>query len=155
MQRGLMTILAGLLFTCATTPSARAVIQFQKEFFRLYNIDKDQEDKSEFAQAALKAKCYICHQGKKKKNHNPYGEELHKLLDKKEDAKNPEKIVAALEQVAQLRTDPCNPQSPTFGDLIQAGKLPGGTLEEAKKEPEVEEEHEAQDDVAQPDTGSP
>ncbi len=135
MRRGLMIALAGLLFTSASPPTAQAIIQFQKEFLRFYGVDKDAEEKSEFAQAALEAKCYICHQGKKKKHHNPYGEHLHDRLDRQEDKKNTEKITAALEQVDKLPSNPDDPRSPTFGDLIRAGKLPGGTLEEAKQEP--------------------
>ncbi|MCH2115073.1 MAG: hypothetical protein MK171_09220 [Pirellulales bacterium] len=135
MRKRTVIVLAGVLFACGFNRPALAVKQFQNEFYRMYGIDRDQEVKSEFAETILKAKCYVCHQGKKKKNRNPYGEELGKLLDRKKDAKKPEKIAAALEKVAELHTSPEDKESPTYGDLIKAGKLPGGSLEDAKKEP--------------------
>ncbi|MEM8947045.1 MAG: hypothetical protein AAGD11_17860, partial [Planctomycetota bacterium] len=97
--------------------------------------DKSAEEKTDFAKSVLEAKCYVCHQGRKKKNRNAYGSELAKLLDKKKDAKNPKKIIEALEKVAKLPSDAKDKDSPTFGDLIKAGRLPGGSLSDAKKEP--------------------
>ena len=49
---------------------------------------------------------------------------LSELLDKKADAKNPEKIRQALETVAKMPSNGTG--SPTFGELIQMGKLPAG-----------------------------
>ena len=45
-----------------------------------------------------------------------------------EDAKNVEKIKKALEEVAALSSDPSKPDAPTFGKLIEEGKLPGGPV---------------------------
>ena len=56
------------------------------------------------------------------------------------DAKDEEKIAAALEKVGKMPSDPENKESPTYAELIADGKLPGGTLEEVKKEPKGEEE---------------
>ena len=61
------------------------------------------------------------------------------LLDRKKDAKNPEKIIEALEKVAAMHSVEGDDTSPTYGELIKAGKLPGGPLEECKKEPETSE----------------
>ena len=58
-----------------------------------------------------------------------YGEALAKLLDKKEDKDNVEKIREALAKVAKESSDPANAAAPTFGALIEAGKLPGGPAE--------------------------
>jgi len=118
---------------------AQAIKQFSDQFLKLYKVDKKSEDKSDFAEAVLKAKCYTCHQGKKKKHHNRYGQELEKLLDKKKDKKNTEKIVEALKKVAEMHINPKDKNSPTYGKLIQAGKLPGGPLADAKKEPPAED----------------
>ncbi len=130
-----LMLFVGALATGGLTRPAMAIKQFSDEFLKLYKIDKKSDVQSDFAKAVLKAKCYVCHQGKKKKHHNAYGEELSKLLDKKKDKKNPEKIIEALEKVAKLHTDAKDEKSPTYGDLIKAGKLPGGSLEDAKKEP--------------------
>ncbi|MCG8451140.1 MAG: hypothetical protein MI725_16350 [Pirellulales bacterium] len=142
MRNRVWILFAGLFLSCGLTSKVLAIPQFQKEFYRVYNIDKKAEQPSDFVKVVLEAKCHLCHQGKKRKNHNPYGDELAKLLDKKKDKKNPEKIVQALEKVAKLPTNPKDKKSPTYGALIKAGKLPGGSLEEAKKEPKEDAEKE-------------
>lgn len=123
-------VLALLAFLAFTKP-AHAIPQFQKEFLTLYAADKA----TDFAKEAKKAGCFVCHQGKLRKNQNLYGQELAKLLDKKADMKNPEKIIEALKKVEALHSVAGDDKSPTFGDLIKEGKLPGGPLDEAKKEP--------------------
>jgi hypothetical protein len=75
------------------------------------------------------AKCNVCHAGSSKKDRNAYGNALADLLDKKEDAKNPEKIRQALEKVAGMPSDPAKADSPTFGALIEQGKLPGAAAQ--------------------------
>ena len=106
---------------------AFAIKQFQDEFKAVY-VKPDSSDPAEkaLAMAVDAAKCNVCHKGKEKKDRNAYGEALAALLDKKEDAKNMEKIRKALETVA---AQPSAPGGPTFGDLIKQGKLPGGTPE--------------------------
>ena len=111
------------LFACP----ALAVPQFQKEFLAKYADEA-------YADLAKEAKCFVCHQGKNKKNRNPYGEALHQYLDKK-DKKDVEKIQNALETVAAESSDPSDPNAPTFGELIAQGQLPGGSLEDAQQEP--------------------
>ncbi len=133
----LMLIVSCLVMGYFAHPT-QAIKPFAKEFNKLYQVDKESETKTDFAKAVLKAKCYVCHQGKKKKHRNRYGEELSKLLDKKKDKKEPKKIIEALEKVAKLHIDPKNEKSLTYGDLIKAGKLPGGSLEDAKKKVEDE-----------------
>ena len=134
---GLM-LLTGLLVTCGLSRPAVAVKQFQNEFEKLYvGEGSDSELGKLFKEKELKKfRCLVCHQGKKKKkNRNAYGKQLSKLLDKKKDKKNKEKIIEALKKVAEMRSNPEDEKSPTFGELIAEGKLPGGTLEELKKEP--------------------
>ncbi len=135
---GLMLFAAGLVI-CGLTRPAMAIKQFSDQFKELYI--KNHSDK-EFAEyVTKKVKCFICHQGKKKKNHNPYGEHLADLLDKKKDKKDKEKIIAALKKVAEMHSDPNDEKSPTYAEIILAGKLPGGTLEEVKKEPAHAHDH--------------
>jgi hypothetical protein len=126
-----ITVLASL----ALTKPAQAIPQFQKEFLTLY-VGDDKE--SDFAKLVKKAGCFTCHQGKLRKNHNPYGQPLADLLDKKADMKNPEKIVESLKKVEAMHSVAGDDKSPTFGDLIKEGKLPGGSIEDAKKEPAKE-----------------
>jgi cytochrome c2 len=111
-------------------PSVRAVqadTAFRAEFVAKYvkPDGKDPKDKA-LAEAAEKARCNICHEGLNKKNRNAYGKSLGELLSRKTDTENKEKIRAALDTVAKKQIDPKDPASPTFGDLIRAGKLPGG-----------------------------
>ena len=47
-------------------------------------------------------------------------------------------IKKALAKVAEMHSDPKDDKSPTYGELIKASKLPGGDLEESKKEPKEE-----------------
>ncbi len=133
MQKLVFILLASAITTCGLAQPALAIKQFSDEFMKLYKVDKKSENKSDFEKTVLEAKCWLCHQGKKKKHHNPYGTELAKLLDKKKDKKNPEKIVEALKKVAKLHTVAKDKKSPTYGELIKAGKLPGGSLKDAKK----------------------
>ena len=100
---------------------AFAIKQFSDEFKAMYV-----KEGTPLAAAVETAKCNVCHVGKSKKDRNVYGEALAERLDKKEDAKNVEKIKKALEEVAALSSDPAKADAPTFGKLIEEGKLPGG-----------------------------
>ena len=104
-----------LILSLAHSP-AEAIPPFQKEFVKMYAPPG-----SPLAAKVKKVKCNICHKGKKKKNRNAYGEALAKLLDRKKDKKNVEKIRKALKTVESLSA---KPGGPTFGELLKAGKLP-------------------------------
>lgn len=132
MTRLLCALAAAALLLSVSARPAAAFKQFQDEWMKLYVEDSSNED---FVAAAKEAKCYLCHQGKKKSNHNPYGEHLVERLSKK-DKKDVEKIVNAIKEVGELESD--GEGSPTYAELIAEGKLPGGTLEEAKEEPKKE-----------------
>jgi len=111
---GLMVATLVGVFLVSASP-AFAVKQFYDEFKEVYvnngNLD---------ASAVAKAKCNICHEGKSKKDKNAYGKFLDKLLDRKKDAKNPEKIRQALAAVESEKS----PSGETYGDLFKEGKLP-------------------------------
>lgn len=105
------------------TREAFAIKQFADEFKAMYV-----KEGTPLAAAVDEAKCNVCHLPASKKERNAYGHALAERLDKKEDAKNVEKIKKALEEVAALSSDPSKPDAPTFGKLIEEGKLPGGTV---------------------------
>ncbi len=103
---------------------AFAIKQFADEFKAVYV-----KEGTPLAAAVATAKCNVCHKGKSKKDRNAYGEALAKLLDKKADKENAEKIREALATVAKESSDPAKADAPTFGSLIEAGTLPGGPAE--------------------------
>ena len=115
--------------------SAHALLQFYKVWAEVYLTDNANE---EYVKAASdkKTQCMLCHQGKNRKNHNPYGEHLAVLLDKREHIRDLEKIKEALAKVGKMHVDPKDEKSKTYDERIKAGELPGGTLEEVLKEPE-------------------
>lgn len=141
MHRLIVALIAGVVFICSSAHQASAIVAFKKEFQKLY-IHPDTNE--EFAKLVKNNKtgCFVCHQGKKRKHHNPYGKHLKQLLDKKKDKKDLEKIIAALRKVEKMHTDADDDKSPTYGKLIEANKLPGGPLETVQKEPEQGEEPE-------------
>jgi hypothetical protein len=106
---------------------------FHEEFVAKYvKPSSTDENEKAFAEAAQVAKCNICHQGKTKAVRNVYGRALGRFLSE-DDAENKEKIRTALDKAAQVKSNPDKPNSPTFGDLIKAGKLPGGVPESSDK----------------------
>jgi len=112
-----------VILTLATLASsipapAFAIKQFADEFKAVYV-----KEGTPLAAAVETAKCNVCHKGESKKDRNAYGQALAERLDKKEDAKNVEKIRQALAEVAAL---PSAVDGKTFGDLIAEGKLPAG-----------------------------
>ena len=111
----------------AVIQSAHAIGAFSNEFKGKYVKEDSKEKKDQdFAKLVDEAKCNVCHMGKSKKDRNSYGVELSKLLDRKADKDNKDKILSALAKVEKLPVNPKDKKSPTFGDLIKAGKLPGG-----------------------------
>lgn len=118
---GASVLLVGMLSTTSS-----AIIQFQREFLATY-VEKNEN--KEFVKAAKEARCHVCHVGKKRTNRNVYGEQLAELLDKTKDKANKKKIHEALAKVAEMHSDPKDEKSPTFGDLIKQGKLPGGEVQ--------------------------
>lgn len=126
-------------------PDAAAIPAFKKEFEKVY-VDKDAADahKQAFAEAANSktGKCWICHVNMKplgeeklgKKVRNNYGNALSQFLEKEDYSsqrrkEEPEKVSAeiheAFKKVGAMNSDPQDPNSPTFDELIATGKLPG------------------------------
>ncbi|MEQ8848320.1 hypothetical protein [Botrimarina sp.] len=133
-RRGLPLTLLAVLCLAAATATAEAHSEHMRGFYDLYTKGPDAD--KDFRKLARKAKCNICHQGKKERtNYNRYGEELTLHLTE-EDRKDEDKILAALKTIADTRSDPSDPAAPTFGELIARGELPGGPLEESQREPE-------------------
>lgn len=126
-------IAAGAMMSVST---ARAEKAFRDEFIAKY-VKADSEDAKDkaFAAACEKARCNICHEGKSKKDRNTYGAALGKLI-KRADKEDKDKIQAALDKVAAIKSDAKDSKSPTFGELIKAGKLPGGPSKDAKAKAE-------------------
>lgn len=121
------TAVALVILLGPAAPPAKAIKPFFEEFEAVYlkRDSSDAKDKS-FVAVVEKAKCNVCHEGKSKKERNIYGMALDMLLDKKADKDDKEKIKKALATVAELKSDPVKSDSPTFGQLIAQGKLPGG-----------------------------
>lgn len=105
---------------------AQAIPSFKKEFDAKYVHKEGNDAEKAFAAKVEKVKCNVCHKGQKKKDRNAYGDALADLLDKKEDEKNLEKIRESLDKVAAMKSKKDDPNSPTFGELIEKGELPGG-----------------------------
>lgn len=99
---------------------------FKKEFEAKY-VKKEPATDAEKSLAAAyqKAKCNVCHVGATKKVRNEYGKAINTFITKK-DIKDKEKIQDALDKVAKLKSKADDDSSPTYGDLIEQGKLPGG-----------------------------
>jgi len=125
--RKLQVVMLGTVVALVAGMSSRpafAIKQFFDEFKGMY-VKPDSSEANDKALAAEveTAKCNVCHAGTSKKERNAYGNALADLLDKKEDAKNVEKIRDALKTVAAM---PSGTDGATFGDLLKQGKLPGG-----------------------------
>ena len=138
MKKRLLYPVSGVLVAAAllgwVTPSAQAIKPFSDQFKAKYVKEKPANDKEKaLAEAVAKVKRLVCHEGRSKKNRNRYGKQLAELLDKKTDKENVEKIKKALDRVAKTKVDAKKKDSPTFGDLIAQGKLPGGEPKKDEK----------------------
>ena len=116
----LSTCLLAAMAAATACSRAGARAEYKKAFEELYTT---QDANPKFVKSVEAAKCNVCHTGKNKKARNAYGKELAKLL---KEEKDPQKIQSALEDVAKQHTNPKKEDSPTFGDRIKSGKLPGG-----------------------------
>ena len=133
-----MRICCSFLVVClalsATARPAAAVLQFYKVWETEYLTDHPDPDYVALVKKTSN-RCFVCHQGKNRKHHNAYGEYLEELLDRKTDAKDKQKILAAIKQVGELHVDPNDDASDTFNQRIVESEFPGGELDELKKEP--------------------
>ena len=131
--RPITCLLITSFLTVCGGKSALAIPSFFKQFQEAF---VKEEDKA-FVELVSTTKCTICHiKGQKKTERNAYGQELAKLLKKnnfsetrlKTDAENAKKeILAAFEKVGAMKSDGEKADSPTFGQQIAKGLLPGVT----------------------------
>lgn len=131
---GLRSFLVLLLVVCCVRPSFGVVqfyIQYKKDFL-------DEHKDKEYVETVNKSanRCFVCHQGKNRKNRNAFGEHLAELLDWKKDQKDKEKISEMLKKAVALHTDSKDDKSETYMDRIKASKWPAGELKDLQKEPE-------------------
>lgn len=151
MKRVGMSCLCGTLVVTLVIGSfashALAITAFKNEFFETYvkeNPSSAAEKSFADVASATTGKCWVCHvnmskyeppeTGLGKKVRNSYGKALSQFLQKDKFSSDrrkaePDKvkveIQAALKKVAAMKSDPKDPKSPTFGELIASGKLPG------------------------------
>ncbi|QDU90595.1 hypothetical protein Pla175_40030 [Pirellulimonas nuda] len=117
------------------TGKASAFPTFFKVWINTCLEDCDQEYKDVIVK---EAKCWTCHQGKSKHHHNVYG--IHFVGEiGKADQKDDAKIIETIKKVNEMHSDPKDDKSPTYGEMIAAGKLPFGSVDEAKEEPKESE----------------
>lgn len=128
MKRFVSYLCCAAFFVALLVEPVAALPQFFNEFKAKYADPEGDDIQKSLAEQikAMKAteRCNICHVGKDKKKHNPYGLALAELLDKKEDKDNKEKIQESLDKVAEIHIDPEDDKSPTYGDLLKEGKFP-------------------------------
>ncbi len=133
MMRGLSKAVCLVLVGCgllAYAPRVLAIAQFKDEFEAKYVKPDSTEAKDvAFAAAVAEARCTICHAGTSLKDHNRYGIALAGFLDRRADRDNKEKIQAMLDKVAAMKSNADDDHAPTFGQLIDQGKLPAGASE--------------------------
>lgn len=136
-MRPFYVLMMAMFLAATASQSAFGFVEFHKEWVKMYvDEDDDSEEAEEYRGLVAKGKyrCLVCHQGKKKDNHNPYGIHFVGVLGK-EDKKDTEKIVQTLEEIGKMHSDPDDEESPTYNELIADHKWPGGTLEELEEEP--------------------
>jgi len=122
MKKVCMCIVVGLVAGAWSLPSASALPPFNKEWTAKYNPG----DKNP---TYVEAKCNVCHEGASKKMKNEYGKAVGKFLTKakyneiKEDEAVAKKYILEGLQKAEGEK---NGGGKSYGELIKAGKLPGG-----------------------------
>lgn len=127
LSRVLAVIVVGWFVLALARAPARADKAFFDEFVAKYVKPDSADPKDQAFKATVeKVRCNVCHEGRAKKNRNVYGQALDKLLDRQTDKENKPKIRAALDTVAKQHSKPDDDKSPTFGELIEQGKLPAG-----------------------------
>lgn len=135
-KRNLHRILIAFFLAIPFVQGKNDVFAYKQFQDRWQDVYLEEHPDQEFAKMCEKeVKCYVCHQGKKKHHNNAYGELFEGKLTKK-DRKDKEKIIRVIKEIGLLKSDPEQAESPTYNEIIASGELPGGDLEELKKEPE-------------------
>jgi hypothetical protein len=111
---------------------------FLAQFKTVYVKPKPTDRTAQIFKEAVEAKgCTICHRGqpaKPTKGYNAYGTQLTKLLNAKRDVQRPQNIRAAFKKVEKMKSNPDDPDSPTFGQRLKQGKLPVGEIHVRSKD---------------------
>jgi hypothetical protein len=119
--------------------NSQAVPEFEAEFKALYYRPNHNAKAKAFADAVdriseempsprgrRKSACNVCHiAGQHKRERNDFGQALDAQLDRRADARNKQKIQAALKTVVKMKK---NGTGPTYFELIGQGKLPGAEV---------------------------
>ena len=114
--------------------SAGAVKPFLEQFKALYVKPKATDHTMQIFNAAVEKKgCNLCHLAKPKKGYNDYGTQFKKLLTKR-DGQDSKKVRAAMGKVSRMKSNPDDPDSPTFGQRLKEGKLPVGEIHVRSKD---------------------
>lgn len=141
MRRLCLILLLMGLATMATR-RASAFAEFHKQWVETYVDDSDEsEEAKDYERLVAKGKyrCLVCHQGKKKDNHNPYGKLFIGKIGK-DDKKDADKIAKVIKEIGEMKSDADDDDSATYDELIEKKEFPGGKLEDLEKEPETTEE---------------
>ena len=122
MKKVCVCVVACLIGMAWSMQIASALPPFNKEWVAKYN-------EGEKNAAFKEAKCNICHAGESKKMKNEYGKAVGKYLTKakynqiKEDEAAAKKYILEGLQKAEGEKGSAGK---SYGDLLKAGKLPGG-----------------------------
>lgn len=126
MKKAALFVVCGAMVLSLGLGTAQAIPPFSNEFKAMYITDAPSTPAQQALSAELeRVKCNVCHVGTSKKDRNAYGEALNVLLDKKEDAKNVEKIQESLRAVESQDSG----NGATYGSRLAEGKLPVEVLD--------------------------
>ena len=124
-----------LVVTSLMSSPARAIPPMVAEFKAKYVAQEPASDQDKaFAEMVTEAKCNVCHVADEKKTErNRFGVELSKLIDKDQvkaglentPEETKKELGAAFDKVAALPYQSGQENSPTFGQVISLGRLPG------------------------------
>lgn len=133
MRTACLIVLVAIVVSWSAQP-ATAVLQFYKVFEAEHLANHPDQ---EFVALVKKPanRCYMCHVGKKRSHRNEFGALMEEPLDWKKDAKDKEKIAAAIKDALAKHVDPNDDTSETYADRLGKGQFPAGELDELKKEP--------------------
>ena len=113
----LCVALAAAGFAGLAARPAVAVTAFRQQFRAKY-VKPDSKDPKDVAFRAAfdEAGCNLCHVGDDRTRRNAYGQALGKFLSRKTDTQNKEKIQAALDKVAAMKSNPDDPLAHLWPD---------------------------------------
>lgn len=130
MKKTLVMVLCCAVGAAISFQSAKAVPPLRDAFKAKYAKEDGTDAEKKVAESFknLKNNCLVCHEkmadGKTDaKKRNAFGKALSGFV-KKNEAKDKEKVEKAFEGAAALKVNKDDDKSETFGDRLQAGKLP-------------------------------